>query len=89
MFSFYVDPARIDPDELFPKEVSRYVSYVRQAKPSEPGGRTLVPGDPEVLSKEKRLSDGIPLPENTWQSIVDTAVSVGIEEAPAAKPAQA
>ena len=88
MFSFYVDPARVDPDQLFPKEVSRYVSYVRQAKPSETGGHTLVPGDPEALSKEQRLRGGIPLPENSWQSIVDTAVSVGIEEAPAAKPAQ-
>ncbi|UCH49297.1 MAG: malate/lactate/ureidoglycolate dehydrogenase [Betaproteobacteria bacterium] len=88
MFSFYVDPVRVDPDELFPKEVSRYVAFVKQAKPSEPRGHTLVPGDPEVLSKEKRLRDGIPLPENTWQSIVETAVSVGIEEAPAAKATQ-
>jgi hydroxycarboxylate dehydrogenase B len=89
MFSFFVDPVRIDPDAVFPEEVSRYVAYVKQAKPSEPGGRTLVPGESEVLSKQKRLQDGIPLAENTWQSIVDTAVSVGIEEAPAARFAQA
>ena len=89
MFSFYVDPARVDPDELFSKEVSRYVAFVKQAKPSQPGGQTLVPGEPEVLSKQKRLRGGIPLPENTWRAIVETAVSVGIQEAPAAISAQA
>ncbi len=89
MFSFYVDPARVDPDELFSNEVSRYVAFVKQAKPSQPGGQTLVPGEPEALSKKKRLRNGIPLPENTWRAIVETAVSVGIQEAPAANPAQA
>ncbi|UCD67659.1 MAG: malate/lactate/ureidoglycolate dehydrogenase [Betaproteobacteria bacterium] len=88
MFSFYVDPARVDPDELFPKEVSRYVAFVKQAKPSEHGGHTLVPGEPEAISKKKRLRDGIPLSENTWRAIVETASSVGIEGVPAAKLAR-
>lgn len=89
LFSFYVDPARVDPDQLFSNEVSRYVAFVKQAKPSQPGGQTLVPGEPEALSKKQRLRNGIPLPESTWRAIVETAVSVGIQEAPAANPAQA
>ena len=86
MFSIYVDPARLDPEELFPEEVSRYVNFVKQAKPLEPGGRTMVPGEPEVLSREQRLRDGVPLSEHTWWAIVETAVSVGIDETPAGKP---
>ena len=85
MFSFYVDPARVDPEHLFPAEVTRYVNFVRSAKPLDPGGRTLVPGEPEVLSKARRLRDGVPLAEHTWKSIVETAVSVGIDNAPAGK----
>lgn len=89
MFSFYVDPGRVDPEDLFPEEASRYVAFIKQAKPTEPGGQTLVPGEPEVLSKKKRTKDGIPLSRNTWQAIVETAASVGIHEAPAVKPARA
>lgn len=86
MFSFYVDPKRVDPENLFPAEVTRYVNFVKNAKPLDPGGQTLVPGQAEVISKEKRLRNGIPLSRHTWKAIVDTAVSVGINEAPAAKP---
>jgi uncharacterized oxidoreductase len=86
MFSFYVDPAQIDPEQLFPEEVTRYVDFVRQAKPIEPGGRTLVPGEAELLSRENRLAHGIPLSADTWKSIVETAVSVGIEHVPEQTP---
>ena len=80
MFSLYVDPARIDPAGFFPEEASRYVDHVKRAKPAQPGGEILVPGEPEQRSRERRLAEGIPLPDDTWTSIKATARSVGLAE---------
>jgi uncharacterized oxidoreductase len=79
MFSFYVDPARIDPAQMFPAEVVRYVDFVKQSKPAAPGGETLLPGEKEARTRIERLAQGVPLPEETWNLILDTARSVGLD----------
>jgi uncharacterized oxidoreductase len=80
MFSFYVDPACFDPEGMFPEEVTRYIRFVKEAKPIEPGGETLLPGEPEQRSKARRLENGVPVSVNTWDAILDTARSVGVDE---------
>jgi uncharacterized oxidoreductase len=79
MFSFYVDPARVDPGEMFPAEVVRYVDFVKQSKPAASGGETLLPGEKEARTRAERLAQGIQLPEETWSLILDTARSVGLD----------
>lgn len=80
MFSLYVDPARIDPAGFFPEEAMRYIDHVKRATPAQPGSEILVPGEPEQKSRERRLAEGIPLPDDTWISIKATARSVGLAE---------
>ncbi len=79
MFSFYIDPGRLDPAEMFPAEVVRYVDFVKHSKPSASGGETLLPGEKEARTREQRLSQGVPLPEETWSLILATARSVGLD----------
>jgi uncharacterized oxidoreductase len=80
MFSLYVDPGRIDPDGLFPEEVVRYVAYVKAAKSAPPNMEILVPGEPEERTRRERLAQGVPLAEETWSSLLETARSVGLDE---------
>jgi len=80
MLSFYVDPAVIDPDNVFPEDVARYVAYFKSAKPAVPGGEVLTPGEPENRTRKQRLEQGIPLPDDTWASIVAAAREVGVDE---------
>src|SRR5258708_20118928 len=47
MFSFYIDPAKIDPENFFPADVTRYVDWMKSAKPIVPGGEVLIPGQPQ------------------------------------------
>ena len=47
MLSFYLDPVVLDPEGLFPDDVTRYIAYFKSAKPAMPGGEVLVPGEPE------------------------------------------
>ena len=79
MFSFYVDPARIDPEELFSPEVARYVDFVKAAKPSQAGTETLTPGEAEQRSAAKRRAEGVPLPADTWSALMDAARSVKLD----------
>jgi hydroxycarboxylate dehydrogenase B len=80
MLSFYVDPKVMDPEGFFPEDVARYVAYFKSAKPSTPGGEVLVPGEPEERMRQQRLQGGIPLPNDTWASIVTAGREVGIDE---------
>ena len=80
MLSFYVDPAVIDPEGLFPQDVARYISYFKGAKPATPGGEVLIPGEPEQRTRAQRSREGIPLPDDTWAAILATARDVGVNE---------
>lgn len=80
MFSIYVDPGRIDPGQLFDREVARYVDFFRSARPGRGVDAVLVPGDPEAKLRAERTAHGVPLPDDTWSAIVQTARGVGVSE---------
>jgi hydroxycarboxylate dehydrogenase B len=79
MFSFYVDPAKIDPQHFFPAEVARCLSFVKSSKPIAQGGEVLVPGEPESRMRAQRRAKGVPLPDETWAALIDTARSAGLD----------
>ena len=81
MLSIYLDPARFDPAGFFPEDVMRYVAYVKSARPATPGGEVLVPGEPEERTRAQRLEEGVPLPDDTWSAILDSARRIGIDDA--------
>jgi uncharacterized oxidoreductase len=81
MFSLYIDPARLDPQGFFPQEALRYVDFVKGAKPAPPAPEVLVPGDPERAMRAQRLRDGVPLPDETWQSLLEAGKLAGLNAA--------
>jgi hydroxycarboxylate dehydrogenase B len=80
MFSLYVDPERVDPSHFFDGDAARYIAWFARAK-TIPGHTILTPGEPERVCRAKRWEEGIPLPEEVWNSIVAAARSVGLEGA--------
>src|SRR5690606_20842349 len=81
MLSIYIDPRQLDPDEIFPADVKRYVAFFKSSRPIDAGGEVLVPGEPEIRTRRKRLAEGVPLPDDTWARIVASARNVGLDEA--------
>jgi uncharacterized oxidoreductase len=81
MFSVYVDPRRIDPDNFFDGEISRYVAYFKDTRPVAGTDEVLIPGEPEAAKRAERSKNGVPLPDDTWAAIVNTARDVGVSEA--------
>lgn len=80
MLSFYVDPKVFDAEGFFPTDIAKYVSFVKGSKPATPGVEILVPGEQESRTRAQRLAEGVPLPDDTWAAIVETARSVGLDE---------
>jgi uncharacterized oxidoreductase len=78
MLSIYLDPAAFGAEEGFVADIVRYVDFVKSSKKSGGGAEILVPGDPEVRTKARRLREGIDLDETTWRQIGETAASLGV-----------
>ena len=81
MLAFYVDPKVIDTSNYFDDEISRYIDFIRATKPIAGVESVLVPGDPETKMRAERTRNGVPLPDDTWAAIVNTAREVGVSEA--------
>ncbi|MGE8940982.1 malate/lactate/ureidoglycolate dehydrogenase [Leptospira interrogans] len=81
MLSIYIDPKQLDPSDFFPSDVERYLTFFKSSRSIEAGNDVLAPGDPEIRTRKKRLADGIPLPDTTWELLVTAAKSVGLNEA--------
>ncbi|MET4272890.1 MULTISPECIES: malate/lactate/ureidoglycolate dehydrogenase [unclassified Bradyrhizobium] len=80
MLAFYVDPKVVDTSHVFDAEVSRYADFIRATKPVAGMDQVLIPGDPERKTRAERTRNGIPLPDDTWAAIVNTAREVGVSE---------
>ncbi len=62
MFSFYIDPARIDPQDFLPAEMSRFSqACVKSTKPIDPKAPVLLPGEPAARMRAERLDQ--------WRSV--------------------
>jgi hydroxycarboxylate dehydrogenase B len=80
MFAVYVDPKVVDTANFFDGEISRYVSYFKDTKPAAGVDAVLIPGEPEARMRAERTKNGVPLPDDTWAAIVNTARDVGVSE---------
>ncbi len=81
MFSFYVDPEKIDPEHFFPAEVTRMLAFVKGSKPAARDGEVLIPGEPEERNRAERLARGVPLADDTWAALCAAARSAGLTDA--------
>ena len=81
MFAIYVDPRVVDTSNFFDVEISRYVYFIRATRPVAGVDAVLIPGDPEKKTRADRTRNGVPLPDDTWAAIVNTAREVGVDEA--------
>ena len=81
MFAIYVDPRVVDTSNFFDVEISRYVDFIRATRPVAGVDAVLIPGDSEKKTRADRTRNGVPLPDDTWAAIVNTAREVGVDEA--------
>jgi LDH2 family malate/lactate/ureidoglycolate dehydrogenase len=64
--------------EQFRQGADELFAQAKAVEP-EPGSRVLIPGEPEWETKEKRMREGIPVPEETWETIVKISKELGLD----------
>ncbi len=80
MLSFYLNPEAIDDGHEFAASVAQYIDFVRAAKPADADHPVMIPGDPERRARAERRANGVSLPLETWQSLVDAACDSGVAQ---------
>lgn len=58
--------------------MQRYIDYVKSARPTSANAEILMPGEIEARRRAERMAGGVPLPPDTWQSIIDCARALGL-----------
>ena len=71
----------IDVDD-FKSEIQTMVEWLKSS-PTMPGfDEVLIPGEVEERTKQRRLAEGIPVEQATWDAIVKAGAGVGVEVPP-------
>jgi hydroxycarboxylate dehydrogenase B len=58
----------------------RYVDFIRATNRVAGVEEVLIPGNPARKTRAERTRNGVPLPDDTWAAIVNTAREVGVSE---------
>jgi len=78
MLAFVIDPARLAEPGWIAEEMRAIIGYVTASPPAKAEEPVLVPGDPERLSRAKRMKEGVPVDPETWREILAAAESLGL-----------
>jgi uncharacterized oxidoreductase len=70
---------RMQPE--FAERVDWLVGRVKDTLPATGFDEVLVANEPELRTEQRRLAEGIPIPDGTYSSLIAGAVRVGIVEA--------
>ena len=79
--ALFVQAIRIEafrPLEAFKSEVGRFIDHVKSAPPAPGFEEVFVPGERSHLTRQKRLAEGIPVEDATWNRIRKLAEELGV-----------
>lgn len=73
-----IDPGAFCGRERFRELMDDVSAYMTETPPAPGRAGVVMPGALDFRTRERRLVEGIPLPEETWRLIVETADRVGV-----------
>ncbi|MFN0163049.1 MAG: malate/lactate/ureidoglycolate dehydrogenase [Burkholderiales bacterium] len=80
MLSILIDPGKMGTADNLAREIEGFVSWHTASPPAAGVETVLIAGDPERAWKRKRLADGIPVDDATWQELLGSAGKVGLSQ---------
>jgi uncharacterized oxidoreductase len=78
MLAFILDPSRIGGADWIKEEIATITAYVTASPPRKADEPVLIPGDPERISRARRMAEGVPIDPVTWAEIIAAAKSLGL-----------
>ncbi len=77
VLSVVIDPAWLPGAARLADDVAAAIDHVKASPPADPALPVLVAGEPERAWRARRLAEGIPVEDATWDEIRAAAASVG------------
>jgi len=77
-FFLAIDPKAFRPDGAFEDDLDAVIDVLHETPPLDPAQPVLVPGDPEAATRQKRLEDGIPVPQTLLEKIQGVCERSGV-----------
>jgi uncharacterized oxidoreductase len=78
VFFLVMNPVLFSDASHFIQETDNLTEYVRTCPTASGAPPITLPGDPERHAKQKRLVEGIPIPQGTWEVIRGAAAELGV-----------
>lgn len=75
-----IDIERFMPLAEFKARVERFVADLKSAAPAQGFDEVLAAGEPEWRREQERQRDGIPIPVEVWQALLNLASQLGVNE---------
>ena len=79
-FAILIDTTKTVSESYFQNDVKRLINWVKASPKAKGVEEILLPGEIEKNNKKQRLSDGIPLDDQTIKGLIDTANFVGMKD---------
>ena len=79
-FAILIDTKKTVSESYFQNDVKRLINWVKASPKAKGVEEILLPGEIEKDNKKQRLSDGIPLDDQTIKGLIDTANFVGMKD---------
>lgn len=80
MLMVIIDPRRLGDPAAIAAERRAAIAWVKSSKLAQGSKQILMAGDPERLSRAKRLKSGIPIESATWAELLAAGRSVGLSD---------
>lgn len=79
MLIIALDPAAFGAADAFAQDATTLLARVKDTQPAPGFEGVMLPGEPEVMTRAKRLASGIPIDSATWAAIVEAARGAGVD----------
>lgn len=77
-FAIAIDPEWFGGRDAYAELVRPVLDRADAAAPGQGVDRVLVPGEPEAISRERRLREGVAIPEATWVELSAVSATLGV-----------
>ena len=78
IFIFALDVSVFRPLEEYEKALNKTLGRIKAVPPGPGFEEVLLPGEPEARTRARREREGIPIPEETWRSVVAVGAELGV-----------
>jgi uncharacterized oxidoreductase len=79
VFTIAIDPEWFGGRDAYAALVRPVLDRADAAAPAPGSERVLVPGEPEAISRERRLREGVTIAEATWAELAEASAMLGIQ----------